>query len=143
MGRASRPPIGPPGQRSRARILLTAVLAAAGFAAGAEPVAYTIRNFEEIPASLTGQAGDAGLGARLWRAEALGCRACHGTPPGAGRSPGKVRLWLVAPRLADPDTPMPSYYAAGQRQRPDDPRFGGPRLTAAEIEALVAFLAGR
>jgi hypothetical protein len=35
---------------------------------------------------------------------------------------------------------MPAYYAAGQRQGPDDPLYGGPALTAAEVEDLIAYL---
>jgi hypothetical protein len=37
---------------------------------------------------------------------------------------------------------MPAFYAAGQRLGADDPLYGGPALTAAEIEDLVAYLAG-
>ena len=41
----------------------------------------------------------------------------------------------------DPETAMSAYYAAGQRDGAEDPLYGGPALTAAEIEDLVAYLA--
>jgi hypothetical protein len=37
---------------------------------------------------------------------------------------------------------MPAYYAAGQRSGAEDPLYGGPALTAAEVEDLVAYLSG-
>ena len=56
-------------------------------------------------------------------------------------SVGAIRLWIVAPVAIDPETAMPAFYAAGQRDEADDPLYGGPALTAAEIEDLVAYLA--
>jgi sulfur-oxidizing protein SoxX len=60
---------------------------------------------------------------------------------GGRLSAGAIRLWVVAPAAIDPETAMPAYYAAGQRDEAEDPLYGGPALTAAEIEDLVAFLA--
>ncbi|MEO1492859.1 MAG: cytochrome c [Pseudomonadota bacterium] len=143
--------------------LLFALLASAGVARAAEPdrvVAYTIVNAREIPDSLTGAAGDPERGRQLYfNREVTGCSGCHGSPGGPGaqlnsaeevapslsgiasrRTIGRLRLWLVAPEVIRPETGMPSYYAIGQRQNPEDPRFGETRLTAAEIEDLLAYL---
>ncbi len=61
---------------------------------------------------------------------------------GARLAPGEIRLWLVAPQVLAPGTPMPAYHAAGQRRGAEDPLHGGPWLTAGEIENLVAYLSG-
>lgn len=123
-------------------------------------VAYKIVNAREIPVSLTGAPGDAEKGRKLYfDREATGCSGCHGSPGGPGAQPnsgeevspslsgiasrrtiGRMRLWLVAPEVIRPGTRMPTYYAVGQRQDPQDPRFGEPRLTASEIEDLLAYL---
>ena len=141
------------------RVAVIVVLAGSGRAA--EPVvAYTITNIgtdaSEISASLTGAPGDAARGRALYGGEArAGCPACHGAPGAAGEtapapdlagvggrlSAAAIRLWIVAPAAIDPATAMPAYYAAGQRGEADDPLYGGPALTAAEIEDLVAYLA--
>ncbi|MEL6767067.1 MAG: c-type cytochrome [Pseudomonadota bacterium] len=130
---------------------------------------YTIVNGRSIPESLTGRAGNAAEGLRLYlNAARSGCASCHGVPDapgtrghpgregsapaargmpslervGARLSPGTIRLWLVLPDLLGRRGAMPSAYAAGQRTDPADPLHGGPRLTAAEIEDLVAWLSG-
>jgi sulfur-oxidizing protein SoxX len=129
----------------------------AGSGRAAEPVAaYTITDASEITASLTGAPGDAVRGRALYGGEArAGCPACHGAPGAAGEtasaadlagvgarlSAGAIRLWIVAPVAIDPQTAMPPFYAAGQRDGAEDPLYGGPALTAAEIEDLVAYLA--
>ena len=53
---------------------------------------------------------------------------------------GRLRLWLVAPTVLAPGTAMPGYYTLGQRTDPMDPRFGETRLTAGQIEDLIAYL---
>ncbi len=131
------------------------VLAGSGRAAG-PVVVYTIANGSEITGSLTGVPGDAVRGRALYAASArAGCPACHGVPGTAGGaasalglagvggrlSAGAIRLWIVAPVAIDPETAMPAYYAAGQRTDAEDPLYGGPALTAAEIEDLVTYLA--
>lgn len=141
---------------------LAATLPAAHPLDAAEPiVAYTIVDARAIPQSLTGAPGDAARGRALYAEEPrAGCVACHGIPGhgmpgaegertapdlagvGARLTAGELRLWLVAPGVAEPETEMPAYYAAGQRTGADDPLYGGPALTAAEIEDLVAYLAG-
>lgn len=147
-----------PGGSALAAILL--VLAVALPAAAQEVVAYRIVDAREIPESLTGEPGDPEAGRQLYFDRQLTrCSGCHGSPGGPGAqadagaadtpslagvgrrlSAGAIRLWLVAPRVIAPGTRMPGYYAVGQRDDPADPRFGGPLLTAAEIEDLVAYL---
>ncbi len=129
----------------------------AGSGRAAEPVvAYTIADGSEITASLTGAPGVAARGRALYGGEArAGCPACHGVPGSAGEaasvpdlagvggrlSAAAIRLWIVAPMAIDPETGMPPFYAAGRRNGAEDPLYGGPALTAAEIEDLVAYLA--
>ena len=123
-------------------------------------VAYQIVNARTIPASLSGQSGDVEAGRKLYfDRELTGCSGCHGSPGGpgaeadqaAGAAPkldrvalrleeGEIRLWIVAPEVRVPGTAMPAYYEVGQRTDPNDPRFGEPRLSAAEIEDIVAYL---
>ncbi len=123
-------------------------------------VAYQIVNANAIPASLTGRSGDAEAGRQLYfDRERTGCSGCHGSPGGPGAEVGQdgegapkldrvavrldegtIRLWIVAPDALRPETQMPAYYQVGQRTDPTDPRFGEPRLSAAEIEDIVAYL---
>ncbi|MEM7212423.1 MAG: c-type cytochrome [Pseudomonadota bacterium] len=123
-------------------------------------VAYEIVNGRSIPKSLTANPGDPEIGRRLYfDREITGCSGCHGSPGGPGAQPnadasnapqlagvadrmdeGVLRLWLVAPQVMDPETSMPAYYAVGQRSDENDPLYGSTRLSAAEIEALVAYL---
>jgi sulfur-oxidizing protein SoxX len=137
---------------------MSAALTGPGSGSGraVEPVvAYTITNGSEITGSLTGAPGDAARGRAIYAGEArAGCPACHGVPGIAGEaatapdlsglggrlSAGAIRLWIVAPSAIAQDTTMPAYYAAGQRDGAEDPLYGGPALTAAEIEDLVAYL---
>lgn len=131
-----------------------------GFARAAEPVAaYIIVNGSEITNKLTGAdgaPGDPARGKTLFTSEArAGCAVCHGVPGaqsdatsapdltgvGGRMGAGQIRLWIVAPEVFDPETTMPAFYAAGQRTEASDPLYGGPALTAAEIEDLVAYLA--
>lgn len=144
------------------RLALIAALIATPLAAD-EPdrvVGYRIVDAAEIPASLTGASGDPDAGRRVYFDRALtGCSGCHGSPGGpgaeadrgAGNAPsldrvaarmseGAIRLWLVAPQVLNPETTMPAFYTIGQRTDPNDPRYGEPRLSAAEIEDLVAYL---
>lgn len=104
---------------------------------------YVIEDASRIPESLTGEPGDPARGRALYEAPMRGgCTACHATLPGEGLTAAEIRLWIVAPAVADPGTEMPPYFAAGYREAVDDPLHGGPRLTAGEIEDLVAYLAG-
>ena len=148
--------------RMRQAIAIIFALATAPLAAE-EPervVAYRIVDAREIPESLTGAPGDAEAGRKLYYdLKATGCSGCHGSPGGPGaqtdagavdapkldrvaaRMPeGTIRLWLVAPQVLRPGTTMPGYYSVGQRTDPNDPRYGETRLSAAEIEDIVAYL---
>lgn len=136
-------------------------LQAGGASAQSERVVpYTIENAREIPESLTGRPGDAERGRRLYfNRERSGCSTCHGSPGGPGSegnvtgaqapsltgianrmNEGTLRLWLVAPGVLQPGTEMPAYYAAGQRDDPNDPRFGETRFSADQIEDIIAYL---
>lgn len=141
------------------RAIATAMLILAPLAAPAEDrvVAYRIVDADQIPASLTGATGDAERGRALYADPEMGdCVSCHGLPgeekgaeaPAlegiARRLPeGRIRLWIVAPEVIAPGTEMPAYYKPGQRDDPKDPRFGEPRLSAGEIEDIVAYLLER
>jgi sulfur-oxidizing protein SoxX len=142
----------------RIGILAAALIAAPGGPARASGpvVGYTIINGAAITASLTGAPGDAARGRALYAGEArAGCPACHGVPGSAGApaaapdlsdaggrlSEGTLRLWIVAPEVIAPGTSMPAFYAAGQRDGAEDPLYGGPALTASEVEDLVSYLA--
>lgn len=123
-------------------------------------VAFEILNGRSIPESLTANPGDAEAGRKLYfDREVTGCSGCHGSPGGPGAQPnadgdqapplsgiadrmeiGTIRLWLVAPSVFNAETKMPTYYAVGQRTDENDPLYGSTRLSAVEIEALVAYL---
>jgi len=142
-------------------VALTGVLLSGPARAAGPVVAYTIVDGRVIPQRLTGAPGDAARGRAVYAgALRAGCPDCHGIPGGpagerqamktdgpdlagigARLSPGEIRLWIVAPAVLREATKMPAYYAAGQRREADDPLYGGPELTAAEIEDLVAYLA--
>ncbi|MEM1297953.1 MAG: cytochrome c [Pseudomonadota bacterium] len=137
-----------------------ALCGAVAFAQDGRMVPYVIENAREIPDSLTGRIGDAERGRQLYfNRERSGCSGCHGSPGGPGAelnaddngapsltgvasrmSEGTLRLWIVAPQVLSPRTSMPSYYMAGQRDNPNDPRFGEPRFSARQVEDLVAYL---
>ncbi|MEO0623327.1 MAG: c-type cytochrome [Pseudomonadota bacterium] len=103
-------------------------------------VAYTITDGREIIDPLSPLPGDARRGQRLF--QAVGCQTCHAAaPPGGDLGASEIRLWIVAPKVLAPETAMPAYYASGQRRGAADPLHGGPRLTAEQIEHLVAYLA--
>ena len=122
--------------------LLIASAAAAG-----ELVDYEVLNAREIPAPLVEAAGDGE--AVMARA---GCLDCHNrkldTAPdletvGERLSAGEIRLMVVEPRVRFPETAMPAYYAPGVHGVDPDEMVGRTRLSAAEIEAVVAYLSRR
>ncbi|MEM0922654.1 MAG: c-type cytochrome [Pseudomonadota bacterium] len=126
-----------------------------------EPVPYTISDLRSIDTPLGGQEGDWRRGRSLYFNRMVsGCSGCHGSPGGPAAEiveanagapslsgladrmePGEIRLWIAAPIVRDPETAMPAYYLAGQQTGPDAALPNGPRLTAGEIEDLVAYLA--
>lgn len=114
-------------------------------AAAAEPVDYVVENAAAIPEPLAEWAGGPGPGAALWRE--AGCAECHesGRAPaldgaGARLTAGEIRLMIVEPRVVYPETEMPAYYTPGRAGEVEEAFVGRTRLTALEIEQLVAFL---
>lgn len=119
---------------------------------------YSVRDGRAIPKPLTGAPGDPVRGRRLFHNfSRTGCSLCHGTPEAPRRpasertappldrvadrlTPARIRLWIVAPETIRPHTAMPAFHKPGQRTDVEDPLYGGPRLTAAEVEDLVAYL---
>lgn len=133
------------------------ILAAAAAAGGAEaqdrPVSYEITNGASIDAPLGGAVGEAARGVRIAvDPERGGCLQCHrigdagaGDAPaldgiGAGREIGALRLLIAAPRALDPAAEMPGYYEIGLYGEAEEGRIGRTRLTAAEIEDVLAWL---
>ena len=119
------------------------VVGVAGVAA--EPLDYVVENAASIPEPLAEWAGGPAPGAALWRE--AGCAYCHerGRGPaleaaGARLTPGEIRLMIVEPRVVYPDTEMPAYYTPGRAGEVEEMLVGRTRLTALEIEQLVAFL---
>lgn len=117
-------------------------------------VPYTVTDGARIVEPLIDAPPSPLAGAQLYRSVETGCARCHGTPGAGGtekgpdlagvaerREPGAIRLRLVAPEVLDPSLADHAYYRAGQRRGADDPLYGGPRLTARQIEDLVAWLA--
>ena len=119
---------------------------------------YTVRDGRAIPEPLTDAPGDPVRGRRLYHNfSRTGCSLCHGTAEAPRRpdsertappldrvadrlSPARLRLWIVSPGTIRPGTVMPAFHKPGQRTDVTDPLYGGPRLTAAEVEDLVAYL---
>lgn len=111
-----------------------------------ELVDYVVEDAVSIPAPLADWSGGPGPGARLY-AEA-GCAACHDGEAGpelsevaARLNAGEIRLMIVEPRIAFAETEMPAYYTPGRLGEGPDELVGRTRLTALEIEQIVAFLA--
>jgi sulfur-oxidizing protein SoxX len=133
--------------------LLAAVLAFLAPAAAAQQVVG-----DAIPASLTGQSGDAARGRAIVANRSLGlCLLCHSGPiaeerfqgdlaptlAGAGSrlSEGQLRLRIADGARLNADTIMPPYYRAGGLQRVARSFEGKTILSAAQVEDVVAYLA--
>lgn len=125
------------------------LFALAPFALKAEPlgdlVDYIVENGEAIPAPLAPWAGGPAPGAAHY--EAKGCAACHDGPDApdlkdiaARLTAGEIRLAIVDSRILYPETVMPAYYAPGVFGEAPEELVGRTRLTALEIEQLVAYL---
>jgi len=112
---------------------------------------------DAIPASLTGQKGDAARGRAIVTNRQVGlCLLCHPGPfpeekfqgtlapdlkgAGARWSEGQLRLRIVDASRINPDTIMPPYYRIDRLQRVAPSYRGKPVLTAEQIEDVVAFL---
>ena len=133
--------------------LLAAALALAGPPAIAQQVAG-----DAIPASLTGQPGDAARGRAIVASRGTGlCLLCHSVPvaeerfqgdlapslagAGARWSEGQLRLRIVDGSRLNADTIMPPYYRIDGLQRVARNFAGKTILSAAQIEDVVAYLA--
>lgn len=113
---------------------------------------------DAIPASLTGQAGDAARGRVIVANRSVGlCLLCHSGPiaeerfqgdlapslAGAGSrwSAGQLRLRIVDGARLNADTIMPPYYRTTGLQRVARNFDGKTILSAAQVEDVVAYLA--
>jgi len=130
---------------------------AMGAPRAAELPPYRVVDGRSIPAPLTDTPGDPARGRQIAVDRTRGnCLACHALPVPerlqgnvgpdlagvAGRlSPGEIRLRIVNPRAANPDTTMPAYFRVDGLYRVRADMVGRPVLTAAEIEDLIAYLA--
>lgn len=143
-------------------LLGAAMLAVAGITAPAtvaaeELVKFSIVDGSSVPNSLTGKAGDPVKGREIAINRKKGnCLACHALPVPeqpyhgevgpelnsvAGRlSEGEIRLRIINPKYANPDTIMPAFYRTEGLHRVAKKFEGKPMLTAAEVEDVVAYL---
>lgn len=132
--------------------------------AAAGPRESTLRTYivegDAIAAALAGQAGDAARGAQLMRQRQKSlCVLCHSGPfpdahlqgnlapdlagVGSRMSAAQLRLRIVDMKRLNPQSIMPTYYAAAASSA--DSRVAAdwrdkPILAAGEIEDLVAYL---
>jgi sulfur-oxidizing protein SoxX len=141
------------------RLMLAALcVALSGLGAKAqEPIKLAIVD-DSLPQSLTGQAGNADAGKKVFLTRTLGnCLACHEVTslkseefhgefgPSldgvAGRySAAQLRLIVADPKRLFADTVMPAFYKNDGFSRVR-PQFAGKSiLTAAQVEDVVAFL---
>jgi L-cysteine S-thiosulfotransferase len=112
---------------------------------------------DEIPASLTGSKGDPQRGRAIVTNRQVGlCLLCHSGPfpeerfqgnlapdlrgVGSRLSEGQIRLRLVDPARANPQTIMPAYFKTEGLTRVAPSYRGKPVLSAQQIEDVVAFL---
>ncbi|TMH72264.1 MAG: sulfur oxidation c-type cytochrome SoxX [Betaproteobacteria bacterium] len=111
---------------------------------------------DAIPASLTGAKGDPQRGRAIVANRQVGlCLLCHSGPfpeerfqgnlapdlrSAARLTEGELRLRLVDPARANPQTIMPAYYRTEGLTRVAPSLRGKSILTAEQIEDVVAYL---
>jgi L-cysteine S-thiosulfotransferase len=112
---------------------------------------------DELPASLTGVKGDPSRGRAIVANRQLGlCLLCHSAPipeerfqgnlapdlrgVGARLPEGEIRLRLIDPARANPQTIMPAYFKTEGLNRVAPSYRGKPVLSAEQIEDVVAYL---
>ena len=111
---------------------------------------------DEIPASLTGAKGDPQRGRAIVANRQVGlCLLCHSGPfpeerfqgnlapdlrSAARLTEGELRLRLVDPARANPQTIMPAYYRTEGLTRVAPSLRGKSILTTEQIEDVVAYL---
>jgi sulfur-oxidizing protein SoxX len=137
--------------------VLAIVLACLACAASVEQARAQQVVGDAIPASLTGQRGDAARGRAIVANRAVGlCLLCHSGPiaeerfqgdlaptlAGAGSrwSEGQLRLRIVDGARLNADTIMPPYYRTTGLQRVARNFDGKTLLSAAQVEDVVAYL---
>ncbi|WP_315705719.1 MULTISPECIES: sulfur oxidation c-type cytochrome SoxX [unclassified Bradyrhizobium] len=122
-----------------------------------EPIVLTVVD-GALPKSLTGTAGNADAGRKVFLTRTLGnCLACHQVSslkseefhgelgPSldgvAGRyTEAQLRLIVADPKRVFDDTVMPAFYRNEGLSRVRPEFVGKPILTAAQVEDVVAFL---
>jgi sulfur-oxidizing protein SoxX len=139
---------------------ILAVLGAAVIAPSQQAGAQALRSFavvgDAIPASLTGQPGDATRGRVIVTSRQNTCILCHSGPfpelkfqgdlapnlagSGSRWSEGQLRLRLVDASSLNAATTMPSYYRVEGLLRVGNAWRGKPILSAEQIEDVVAYL---
>ena len=136
-------------------IALSFALSTNAIAAEKMMMKYVIKD-GKIAKSLTGKPGNAANGRKLAINRKLGnCLACHVMPipeqtfhglvgpdlngVASRRSAGEVRLLIVNPKLANPDTIMPAFSRKDGLHRVMKKFQGKTMLSAAQIEDLVAY----
>jgi sulfur-oxidizing protein SoxX len=137
-------------------VALAATLAIFNSNVRAELVPYKIVG-DAIPASLTGEKGDAARGRAIVGNHNTGlCLLCHSGPfpddkfqgtmapdiagAGARWSEGQLRLRIVDAGKLNAATIMPPFYRVDHLSRVPSAYRGKPVLTAVEIEDVVAYL---
>ncbi len=139
-------------------IALAGALSLAAGAAMADIVQYKVVDGEAILASLTGQAGDAANGKKVFLNRKKGnCLACHVVtslsdqpfhgnvgPPLDGiasrMSEGEMRLRLVNPKVVNEASIMPAFYRTEGFERVLKDFQGKSILSAQEVEDVLAYL---
>ncbi len=123
----------------------------------AEPLRPYVIVGDGVPASLTGQDGDAARGRGIVMDRQVGlCLLCHSGPfpetpfqgnlapnlagAGARWSEAQLRLRIINARRLNPDTIMPPYYRLDGFNGVDKAHAGRTILDAAQIEDVVAYL---
>ncbi len=135
------------------RYICALALGGAAMAAEVPLVDYVVENASSIPEPLAEWSGPVATGAAVFAAE--GCADCHRAPghesgPNIGPdlagvgdrlTTGEIRLMIVEPSIAVTNSEMPAYYAVGIAGEVEDDQVGRTRLSATEVEQLVAWLA--
>jgi L-cysteine S-thiosulfotransferase len=137
-------------------LLIAGALGWPGLAA-AEELPMPVISGDAIPASLTGNPGDAERGRAIVVNRQNTCILCHSGPfaeekfqgdlapslagTGSRWSEGQLRLRLVDASRLNPATIMPSYYRVEGLLRVGSAWRDKPILSAGQIEDVVAYLA--
>lgn len=142
----------------RPRPLLLAVLFLAGCTESPTPLIKADQiERDTIPASLTGQPGDAARGRSFFAARDSGhCVLCHVVSSldepfqgnlgpdlsnvGSRLSPAQIRLRIVDASRLNPETVMPPYYRVAGLTQVMAEHEGEPVLSPDQIEDVVAYL---